>query len=197
MNKSNQEENDTLVAKTKKEANTKKIFATVSSIIAGIAAAMTLGLGTGLLTGELWNRPPKLTSPILTELHQIEVRLSQQEDITQTIFKNLESSSMIEESTKTGAQTTLILSKFEELNSRIKTLEDGFLENPQKALLIPLLRNDLDNFKQTYKEDITAIDKSIDRVYDQNKWFIGLMFTMAIGLIGLAINNLVQARKKK
>jgi hypothetical protein len=50
--------------------------------------------------------------------------------------------------------------------------------------------------KTNYQRDIESYNKQIDRIYDLNKWFIGLMFTMAIGLIGLAISNFMQAQKK-
>ena len=92
--------------------------------------------------------------------------------------------------------TTNIGAQVAALNLRIQTLEDGLLENPEKALAIPLIRKDIQKIEVLYKENIAAMNRDIDRVYDQNKWFIGLMFTMAIGLIGLAISNLVQVWKK-
>lgn len=67
---------------------------------------------------------------------------------------------------------------------------------PPSGLAVPLLRQDLENLKASQQRALEASTNEIDRVYDQNKWFIGLMFTMAIGLISLAISNFVQARRK-
>lgn len=37
--------------------------------------------------------------------------------------------------------------------------------------------------------------EGVARVYDLTKWFVGLMFTMALGLIGLAVTNFLKAGK--
>ena len=82
------------------------------------------------------------------------------------------------------------------ISKRLDDLDAAIMNNPDKALSVPLLRRDLDTLKIEYQKDIDSSGKQIDRIYDQNKWFIGLMFSMAIGLIGLAISNFIQARKK-
>jgi hypothetical protein len=78
---------------------------------------------------------------------------------------------------------------------RMETLENALLENPTRALSLPLLRKDLHNLEEDHQRDLDASAKAIDRIYDQNKWFIGLMFTMAVGLIGLAVSNFMQVRR--
>lgn len=77
----------------------------------------------------------------------------------------------------------------------MKMLDDAIGESPDKSLAVPLLRKDLDNLKDSYHRDLDSTQAEINRVYDQNKWFLGLMFTMALGLIGLAISNFLQLRK--
>jgi hypothetical protein len=70
------------------------------------------------------------------------------------------------------------------------------MNSPEKALSVPLLRQDLENMKISYHSDGVEYTRQIDRVYDQNKWFIGLMFSMALGLIGLAISNFLQIKRR-
>ena len=82
------------------------------------------------------------------------------------------------------------------LKSQMKELDDAIGQNPSKALAVPLLQKDVDDFKDTYRRDIDTTQGEINRVYDQNKWFIGLMFTLALGVIGLAVTNLVQVFKR-
>ncbi|WP_296384737.1 hypothetical protein [Winogradskyella sp.] len=81
------------------------------------------------------------------------------------------------------------------LNDRLSKIENAILDNPTKALSIPLMQKDLTNFNKTYKSDLEVTRAEISRVYDQNKWFIGLMFTLAIGILGLAASNFTQSRK--
>jgi hypothetical protein len=81
------------------------------------------------------------------------------------------------------------------LSKRLKTLEDAMIDTPSKVLSVPLLRQEVDNIKVNSQKDSEVQAKQIDRVYEQNKWFIGLMFTMAIGLIGLAVSNFITPRK--
>jgi hypothetical protein len=59
-----------------------------------------------------------------------------------------------------------------------------------------MLRKDLDNERENSKISIADANRQIERIYDQNKWFLGLMFMMAIGLIGLAVSNFIQVRQK-
>jgi hypothetical protein len=82
-------------------------------------------------------------------------------------------------------------------DQRLGKMEAAIVENPTKALSVPLLRKDVDTLNQTFAQGLEATRKEIDRIYDLNKWFIGLMGTMAIGILGLAIGNFYQAKKDK
>ncbi len=122
-------------------------------------------------------------------------RLAEQEDIINNINNRLKVLIKSDTTTAVGVQIALIHSDVKTLDSRIQILEEGLLENPEKALAIPLLRKDIQNIKRSYNENITAMNKNIDRIYDQNKWFIGLMVSIAIGFIGLVVSNFLQMRK--
>jgi hypothetical protein len=38
--------------------------------------------------------------------------------------------------------------------------------------------------------DIEAVRGEVSRLFGLTQWFIGLMFTIALGVLGLALNNL-------
>ena len=95
----------------------------------------------------------------------------------------------------TSKEINKILIAQQNINERLNLLEAAILNNPTTALSMPLLRKDVDNLKTQYKENKDETARHLDRMYDQNKWFIGLMFTMAIGIVGLAISNFLQSRK--
>lgn len=81
------------------------------------------------------------------------------------------------------------------LSNRLVKLETAILQDPAKALEMPLLRKDFDHLKGSYEADSVSIKNEVARIYDLNKWFIGLMFSMALGIIGLAITNFLKVKK--
>jgi len=83
-----------------------------------------------------------------------------------------------------------------DLDFRMDRLEQVILQDPAKALEIPLLRNQMESLKESEQSDLVSVHQEIAQVYDLNKWFIGLMFTMALGIIGLAITNFIKVGKK-
>jgi len=76
-----------------------------------------------------------------------------------------------------------------ESQKRLASLEGAILTNPEKALAIPLIRKDIDSLKEVQQTNVVASKQDIDRIYDQSRWFIGLMITSSIGIIALAISN--------
>lgn len=86
-------------------------------------------------------------------------------------------------------------SQLEAVRKSQDALNEAILENPSKALSVPMIRRDLDTLDKNYREGIQRVREEVERMYDLNKWFIGLMFTMALGVLGLAIGNFIQAKK--
>jgi hypothetical protein len=80
------------------------------------------------------------------------------------------------------------------VDDRLGKLEKAILDDPEKALSIPILRNDIAATKTAYGSEMNALRGEIARIYDLNKWFVGLMFSMALGIIGLAITNVFKTK---
>lgn len=81
------------------------------------------------------------------------------------------------------------------LYSRISILEDAIMENPMKALSIPMMKKDIEDLEGDQLKAELVIRTEISRLYDQNKWFMGLIITMTISLFGLAVGNLLPIRR--
>lgn len=73
---------------------------------------------------------------------------------------------------------------------RIDNLEGVILDNPSKAIALPLLKKDLDGLRENYQVNSVSVKTDIDRIYDFNKWFIGLMAASLLSVVGLAVANL-------
>lgn len=71
------------------------------------------------------------------------------------------------------------------------------MNDPAKSLEMPLLRNELEHVKKGCQSDLVNLKEEVGRIYDLTKWFVGLMFTMALGIIGLAVTNFVKAGTKQ
>ena len=83
------------------------------------------------------------------------------------------------------------------VDERLSVIEQVVLDNPARALQLTLLSQEMDNLKARYQSDLESTRQEIARIYDLNKWFIGLMFTMAIGLLSLAVSNFVKTPEKR
>ncbi len=88
--------------------------------------------------------------------------------------------------------------RLDELSSQkriIEVIETAVTDNPERAMSIPMLRKDVDRIRTDVVEGMGSVRAEIDRIYDLGKWFLGLIATMAIGVMGLAIGNLLKGSK--
>lgn len=89
----------------------------------------------------------------------------------------------------------IIYKKLDDIENKQKSIEDVILNNPEKALTIPLMQRDINNIKETNIQNFTSIKQSIDQIYDLTKWLLG---ALSVGVLSLAIANFVpKAFEKK
>jgi hypothetical protein len=87
--------------------------------------------------------------------------------------------------------------QFIKLQKDVETLNQAILNNPEKAISIPILKIEMENQKEQNEKEIKSIKDDITRVYDMSKWIIGLVFTMLVSIIVLNISNLFAKNNKK
>jgi cell division protein FtsL len=80
-----------------------------------------------------------------------------------------------------------------ELKSREDKIEAVILNNPSKALEMPLIERDVENIKTAEQTNFASMKDSVDRIYDLNKWLLG---AMAVGILTLAISNFLKSTDK-
>jgi hypothetical protein len=82
------------------------------------------------------------------------------------------------------------------LDTRLSTIEKAVLDNPEKALQFTLLTHDLTSIQSSFRAELDAIEQQIGQMYDLTKWFIALMFTIGLSVLGLAFTNLLRKPEK-
>ena len=86
--------------------------------------------------------------------------------------------------------------KVQELNESVEKLEEIIIENPEKALSIPLLKQQFEYQKDYNEKENNQLRNEIARVYDINKWIIGLTFGMLASIITLGVSNISKKKKE-
>lgn len=83
------------------------------------------------------------------------------------------------------------------LDERLGRLEGAILQNPEKALSVPLLRRDLDNLERSYASGVESLRAEVERIYGVAKWFGGLILAMVIGVAINSASKLIDGRLRK
>jgi predicted RNase H-like nuclease (RuvC/YqgF family) len=79
------------------------------------------------------------------------------------------------------------------LDNRLRKIEAVIIEDPEKALSIPMLRKEIGLLREGGSQSAAALKQSVDQVYDMNKWLLG---AMALSVLALAVSQFFRARKE-
>jgi len=165
------------------------IIASLATIVAASISVFFQGATDAQVSMKLEN---SVREELSVAIKGIEVQLNEIGAINQRIDKL----TSLPENAKVSAQLEHLNTNISNIEKRLHSLEKYLLESPGKALALPLLSKEIDSLKTNYKSERVDTDAEIARIYDQNKWFIGLMFTMAVSVLGLAISNLFQGKNE-
>lgn len=174
--------------------------ATVATIVATVAALAAL---VTTFAASLTSFVLPAQSPIAARLAEIQTQLDAEKPGLDVAIRPLRAEitslrsqitklSSVSEDSRVAARLDKLDTSLIHVGAKLSKLESVILENPSKALEMPLLRKDIDNLKSGHNSELASIRQEIERVYDFNKWFLGLMFTMAVGVLGLAITNFLK-----
>jgi uncharacterized protein (UPF0335 family) len=155
----------------------------------GIAwATLTLSLAVGVASISL-QEPSRMR----VEPTDVAYQAGQIDGLIMEIKRLRAEQSEVEKALKRSpdAGTRLLASQIERMEEKQTQIEQAIMASPEKALTLPLLRNDLNNLRDAQAQQISALKASIDQVYDLNKWLLG---AMAIAIIGLALTRLLTSK---
>ncbi len=168
----------------------------ITAIIGGMAAIITaiISLISALLSptqpNSFFSTPTPYPQAVTTQLASLGTEI-------QSLRQELDLlNQTIEANPNASPETLAVQADIKSLDNRLSAIENTILDNPAKALEITLLSRDVDNLRATYNADNERMKQEIERVYSQSNWFIGLMFTMALGLLSLAIGSFMRKPEK-
>ena len=82
--------------------------------------------------------------------------------------------------------------RLDQIEQRQERLERIIVEDPNKALELPLLRRDIEAVKENEEVSSEATRRSVEQVYDLSKWLIG---AIALAVLSLAVNTFLRRKE--
>jgi len=173
-----------------------RIAAVIIALIATLASVVQVIDFAGISFPSATPTPSSDLATIQTELGDIRTELSDLSNKVSNLEQGVNALSQIPPDAAINSELQQIRDDLDSVDSAVERIEEVILEDPAKALSLLLLDNEMENLQQKYEADLQAVRDEIGRVYGQNNWFISLMFTMAIGLLTLAVSNFLPRRGK-
>ena len=178
----------------KKMEKLQKLTSLAAGMVSSIALVLTITIATGLFFGKSNTLSrEELTSKIIevdrSNRQQLSDIASIKSDLAQ-MKKGLQSVSSLPKGSEWKAEISKLSHQVSNISERMTALESALTVDPSKALSVPILRKDLDSAEKNLRSELTQTRSEINRIYDQNKWFIGLMFTIALSVLGMAVSSM-------
>jgi len=98
-----------------------------------------------------------------------------------------------------ASQQAILTTTVQSFDKRLRAIESAIIENPEKAIALPLLRKDINDISRRSDELRTIGKAEIDRLYAQQTWMLGgigtILFTIAGGSITIILKSLPKSKE--
>lgn len=94
--------------------------------------------------------------------------------------------------TQLGAALAAVNATVSVLQNDVEEIGDAILDDPGKALQLPLLRQDLDAAQSSNVAAYGSLRNDIDRQYDLMKWLLG---TFVVGMVATLVTAILALRR--
>ncbi|MHB1673107.1 MAG: hypothetical protein ACYCSP_02540 [Acidobacteriaceae bacterium] len=75
-----------------------------------------------------------------------------------------------------------------DLNKRLSSLESALSSSPDKAIALPLLKQQITDMQEKNRGDFAAVHDEMGGLFTLLEWGLGLLITLIIGVGGIIIN---------
>jgi uncharacterized protein YoxC len=167
--------------------------ASIVAVIVGtsmiiLAVYLSITYQSFLLTSPLPQSSSSQTqalNDINSQLTDINGRLENVETVLSDIEKKPDQSSL-------GLEVSQIKVSVTDIQDKVNSLENIILDDPNKAVAIPLLQKDMENMKSLSDSQIQSLQQSVNQLY---ALLIGVVVVIGVGFLGIAASNLWGAKK--
>ncbi len=166
--------------------------ASIVAIIIGIsmiilAIYLSITYNSFLLTTPLSqsNAQEQELEEIKSQLASVNGRLENVETVLSDIGKQPDESSL-------GLEISQVKVAVDNAKEKLDNLEKVILEDPNKAVSIPLLQKDMENMKSLSDSQIQSLQQSVNQLY---ALLIGVVVVIGVGFLGIAASNLWSPKK--
>jgi hypothetical protein len=83
----------------------------------------------------------------------------------------------------TELQLSNLTTEISDLSNKVSVLDQTILEDPNKAIALPLLQKDLEASQTIYDAKLTALQQSVNQI---NTYVTGFLVVIGLGFLGLA-----------
>jgi len=186
------------------KASVGRLTAVTTAIAAGVLGLLVAAFPFTRLIAPEDQEVRVRTDAMVVRIEELNRRIESLESLTTAMASEL--SAFSKAITKAGenpdalkaANTDVILQK---TSRDIEAIHSALGSDLERTLSVPLLRKDLEEIQKRLNERAATTARAIDRIYDQNKWFLGLIAMMAVAVVGLAVSSVfssvLQSRKEK
>lgn len=94
-------------------------------------------------------------------------------------------------------ELTQLKYRIDVLTVQLGNLSSTVLEDPQKALTIPLMNQKVDYITQESLRYQANLQVEVTRIYDNNRWLYGIVITMMVSIVVMNVGNLWKSSHKK
>jgi hypothetical protein len=176
-------------AKTTRKWNLVVLIITFVSMIAALVGAVSITVNRRLQEQAATRR---YQVAMEAQFKAIQARMADDGSKLQVLHETIEK---IGDALPPSVQVAKLTAQVDLIQTQVKMLNDAIGQSPDRVLSVPLLKKDVDNLRETYRHDLDSTQAEINRVSDQNKWFIGLLVTISISAFGLALSSFKQTAK--
>lgn len=120
-----------------------------------------------------------LDTTIITSIKNLQTEVRQIHDAQNVLLRGSANE-------KEAARSAAITARLDDISKRQDALEKAILNNPEKALSLPLLKRDIESVRENNNQAVISMKASVDQVYDLSKWLLGSVALTVISLVATA-----------
>lgn len=129
-----------------------------------------------------------------TEIASIKAQLESSQQQVDNLKSDIQSLSQIPDQSKVSLEINRLDNSLTDVKNRMTKIEQVIMDDPVKALEIPLIQKDLESTKALYDSRLLSIEQSVSQIYNL---ILGVLVVIGLGFLGIAASNLWSAKKSK